>query len=397
MDGCVVTLTPSRAEVDVVVVGAGPAGLSAAIELRRRGVGRVIVFERELVAGGIPRHTAHLGYGARDLHRVTTGPRYAALLTRRAEKAGVEIEVGRSVDAFGDGHVISYGASGRAELSARAVLLATGMRERPRSARLVPGDRPTGVLTTGSLQQFTTLHHQRVGNRAVVVGAEHVSFSAVLTLAHAGCSVAAMVTPLPRHQTYPLLRLATAGRHRVPIHTGVDVAEIVGRTRVEAVVLTDGRRIACDTVVFSGDWIPDHELARNSGLPMLPGSKAPIVDAEWHTEQRGVFAIGNLIHPAETADVCALDGRAVAAHVMDWLTVGEWPTKVEYIKVAAPIHWAATSAIGVTFRVDQFVTGSIAANNGGEVLHRTRHKEWVPNRAYHLGGIAGCRELTFKR
>ena len=383
--------------IDVAIVGAGPAGLSAAIELRRRGVRRVVVFERELVAGGIPRHTAHLGYGARDLHRLTTGPRYAALLTRRAEKAGVEIEVGRSVAAFADGRVMINGASGPAELSARAVLLATGVRERPRSARLVPGDRPAGVLTTGALQQFTTLHHQRVGTRAVVVGAEHVSFSAVLTLAHAGCGVAAMVTPLPHHQTYQLLRLATAGRHRVPIHTGVDVAEIVGRTRVEAVVLTDGRRIACDTVVFSGDWIPDHELARAGGLPMLPVAKAPIVDAGWHTEQRGVFAIGNLIHPAETADVCALDGRAVAAHVTDWLTGGNWPAAVVAVNVAAPIQWATTSATGITFRVEEFVTGSVVAGDGNEVLHQTKSRKWVPNRAYHLAALTNCRELTFKR
>ena len=383
-------------EVEVVVVGAGPAGLSAAIELRKRGVGRVVVLERELVAGGIPRHTAHLGYGTRDLHRLTTGPRYAALLTRRAEKAGVEIEVGRSVESFADGRVTTNGSDGPAVAQARAVLLATGVRERPRSARLVPGDRPTGVLTTGALQQFTTLHHQRIGARAVVVGAEHVSFSAVLTLAHAGCKVAAMVTALPRHQTYPLLRFATAGRHRVPIYTGVEIAEVIGRGQVEAVVLTDGRRVACDTVVFTGDWIPDHELARSGGLPMLPVAKAPIVDHGWRTQQRGVFAIGNLVHPAETADVCALDGRGVAAHVMDWLTVGEWPATVAPITVATPIRWAAPSALGVTFRVEQFVTGSIVASNETGVLHQTKSKQWIPNRAYHLAGITDCRELGFR-
>ena len=380
-------------EVDVAIVGAGPAGLSAAIELRRRGAGRVVVYEREPVAGGIPRHTAHLGYGARDLHRVTTGPRYAALLTRRAEKVGVEIEVGRSVHSFADGSVATSGTSGSSAVRARAVVLATGVRERPRAARLVPGDRPAGVLTTGSLQQFASLHQQQVGTRAVVVGAEHVSFSAVLTLAHAGCKVTAMVTPLLRHQTYPVLRLATASRHRVPIYAGVDIAEIVGRGRVETVVLTDGRRIACDTVVFTGDWIPDHELARSAGLPMLSGAKGPIVDDGWHTEQRGVFATGNLVHPAETADVCALAGRAVAAHVMDWLTLDRWPTAVAPISVTAPILWAAPCALGITFRVDRFVTGSIAARVDGKVVHRTRRKQWIPNRAYHLAGITNCREL----
>lgn len=369
---------------DVVIVGAGPAGLSAAIELRHRGAGRVIVYERELQAGGVPRHTAHLGYGMRDLHRVTTGPRYAAALTRRAERSGVEIEVGRAVRSFSDGIVSTTGPDGPSAVTAGAVLLATGVRERPRAARLVPGNRPAGVLTTGALQQFTALHHQRVGNRAVIVGAEHVSFSAVLTLRHAGCEVVAMTTPLPRHQTYAPLALATARRHRVPVLTGVDVAEIVGRTRVEAVVLTDGTRLACDTVVFTGDWVPDHELARTGGLPMATGSKSPIVDMGWRTEQRGVFAIGNLVHPAETADVCATDGRAAAAHVMDWLAFGQWPAAVPPMIVSPPISWAATTAAGLTVRVEQFVTGRLELRHEGRIVHVTRRQEWVPNRAIHL-------------
>ena len=77
------------------------------------------------------------------------------------------------------------------------MVLATGCRERPRSARLVPGSRPTGVMTTSTLQQLVHLRGQRVGRRAVIVGAEHVSFSAVATLAHAGASVAGLVTELP--------------------------------------------------------------------------------------------------------------------------------------------------------------------------------------------------------
>jgi len=368
----------------VVIVGAGPAGLSAAIELRRRGAGRVVVYERELQAGGVPRHTNHLGYGLRDLHRLTTGPKYAARLTRAAERSGVEIEVGRSVHSFVDRVVTTHGAGGPTKVTAGAVVLATGVRERPRAARLVPGDRPSGVYTTGALQQFATLHHRRVGNRAVIVGAEHVSFSAVLTLTHAGCAVAAMVTALPRHQTYAPLRLATASRHRVPIHTGVEIAQIVGRGRVDAVVLSDGRRIDCDTVVFTGDWIPDHELARAGGLPMLASAKSPIVDGGWHTEQPGVFAVGNLTHPAETADVCGLDGRAAAAHIMDWLTLQTWPAAVTPIEFEHPILWAAHTAVGITARVAEFVEGRIECRTGGVVVHRTKHRRWTPNQAIHL-------------
>ena len=286
----------------VVIVGGGPSGLSAAIELRRLGVRNVTLYEREQRAGGTPRHTDHLGFGVRDLHRLMSGPRYARVLTELAVRVGVEMRLGTPVFSLDD-------------LDAHAVVLATGVRERPRSARLVPGDRPTGILTTGSLQQLA-LAGRHVGTRAVIVGAEHVSFSAILTLAHVGCRAVAMVTPLPRHQSYGVLRIAFASVRRVPVLTHVDVAEIVGRRRVERVVLTNGRRIECDTVVFTGDWIPDNELSRRSGLLMDPVLKGPVVDHEFRTSRENVFAIGNLVHKVAAADRCALDGRAVAAEVV---------------------------------------------------------------------------------
>jgi NADPH-dependent 2,4-dienoyl-CoA reductase/sulfur reductase-like enzyme len=286
----------------VVIVGAGPSGLSAAIELRRLGIRHVTLYEREQRAGGIPRHTNHPGFGIRDLHRVMSGPRYARTLAERARRIGVEIRLGTTIFSIDD-------------IDADAVILATGARERPRSARLVPGDRPMGVLTTGSLQQLA-MAGQHVGTRAVIVGAEHVSFSAILTLDHVGCRSVAMVTPLPRHQSYSVLKLATATRHRVPILTGVDIAEIVGRRRVEYVVLTDGRSLDCDTVVFTGCWIPDHELARRSGLAINAAVKGPAVDTTFRTSRDGVFAIGNLVHEVAAADRCALDGKAVAAVVV---------------------------------------------------------------------------------
>jgi thioredoxin reductase len=353
---------------EVIIVGGGPSGLSAAIELRKRGVRRVTVLEREQQAGGIPRHTAHLGYGARDLRRITTGPRYAAALVRAAEKHHVEIRTGVTVTSL-------------EALTADAVILATGVRERPRAARLVPGDRPAGVFTTGSLQQFVGLHRQSVGHRAVVVGAEHVSFSAVLTLTDAGCKVVALTTPFAEHQTYRALALATTGRRRVPVRTGVDVAEIIGRQRVEAVVLTDGSRIECDTVVFTGDWVPDHELARAAGLPMLPRAKSPIVDAALHTERRGLFAIGNLVHPAETADVCALDGRHVATAVLDWLTIGRWPGRIEPIAIESPVAWASFDARGVTLRVSDIVRGQLRLTHAGEVQWLSGERTFIPNRS----------------
>jgi thioredoxin reductase len=308
-------------KADVLIVGAGPAGLAAAIELRRLGAGRVVVADREREPGGVPRHSAHTGYGLRDLHRVMTGPAYARRYAASAVRAGAEIRAGTTVTGWPGARVATLtSADGIETVTARAVLLATGCRERPRPARLVPGDRPHGVMTTGELQQRVYLGGERLPGRALVVGAEHVSFSAMVTLAHAGADVVALVTDQPRQQSYAAFAVAAAARWRVPVWTSTAVGPVTGHGRLAAVELADvrsgaARRVACDTLVFTADWIPDHELARLAGLRIDPGTRGPAVDTALETSVAGVFAAGNLVHAAETADVAALSGRHAARHI----------------------------------------------------------------------------------
>ena len=214
--------------------------------------------------------------------------------------------------------------AGLETVAAAAVLLATGCRERPRTARLVPGDRPAGVMTTGELQQRVYLGGERLAGRALVVGAEHVSFSAALTLAHAGADVVALVTEYERQQSYAAFRFGAAVRWRVPVWTSSAVRRIAGRGRLEGVEVADvrtgaARFVPCELVVFTGDWIPDHELARLAGLAMDPGTRGPAVDTTLATSAPGVFAAGNLVHAAETADIAALSGRHAARHIAAFL------------------------------------------------------------------------------
>ena len=394
---------PSSAthNVDVLIVGAGPAGLAAALELRRLGVPRVLVVDREEQAGGIPRHAAHIGFGVRDMHRLLTGPQYAARYVRLAGEAGVELHTGATVTGWTGPTALSVTSpAGLAEVSAKAVVLATGCRERPRTARLVPGTRPLGVLTTGALQQFVYLHHQPVGGRVVVVGAEHVSFSAVLTLAHAGASTVAMTTEHPRYQTYAPFKWITATRLGIPILTSTRVSQILGRQRVEAVEVTDlrtgaVRQLPCDTVVFTGDWIPDHELARRGGLEMDAATHAPRVDCGLRTSARGVFAAGNLLHGAETADVAALSGRHAARAIRDFLATGAWPERPPIpVTCEPPLLWVSPSAINagvepprgrLLLRVAEFCgAADVVVNQGPRTLWRRRYHSLVPNLPIHV-------------
>jgi thioredoxin reductase len=340
--------------VTVVVVGAGPAGLAAAVELRRRGVGDVLVVEREAAVGGIPRHAQHQGFGLRDLRRPLSGPAYACRYAELAARAGAELRTETMVTGWSPaGPLELTGPGGRETGEPNAVILATGCRERPRSARLVPGSRPEGVMTTGTLQQLVYLKGRNVGRRALVVGAEHVSFSALLTLSHGGARPVGMVTELPRHQSVALFRAGAAARWRVPLWTRTAVTAIHGRPRVEEVELTGldtgaVRSIECDTVVFTADWIPDHELAVMGGLAIDAGTRGPAVDAALRTSRPGVFAAGNLLHGAETADIAALSGRHAAAHLKGqtpFRLVEGWPAARVPVECEPPLHWIAPNAI----------------------------------------------------
>jgi thioredoxin reductase len=335
----------------VVIIGGGPAGLSAAREFGRRGLREVVVLEREREAGGIPRHAGHQGFGLRDLRRPLSGPAYARTLRGLARDAGAELLTETMVTGWSPEGPLELTSPGcRSTLDPAAVIVASGCRERPRSARLVPGTRPEGVMTTATLQQLVYLKGIRLGGRALIVGAEHVSFSAIMTLAHGGARAVAMTTELPRHQSLAAFRAGAALRYRTPLWTRTAVTAIRGRPRVEEVELTDlrdrsTRTVACESVIFTADWIPDNEVAVMGGLAMDPGTLGPAVDPALRTSRPGVFAAGNLLHGAETADVAALSGRHAAGSVATFLGGGGRPGGRVPVECAAPLAWISPNAV----------------------------------------------------
>ena len=207
----------------------------------------------------------------------------------------------------------------------RASVLATGARERPRPARLVPGDRPSGIYTTGQLQNIVHIHHGKVGTPRgrrrrrtgqLVSGAD----PAPRRMRHRADDNAniALRSPTPRS--------TSRARHccGYPVATRTRIVRVIGKPGLAAVEvenLDTGQRriIECDTVIFTGDWIPDHELARSAGIDVDPATKGPLVDTALRTSRAGVFAAGNLLHPVDTADIAALDGLFVADQVAKYL------------------------------------------------------------------------------
>ncbi len=287
----------------VAIIGGGPAGLSMAARLAGRVDGEVLVVDREAKAGGIPRHADHPGYGIRDRQRFMTGPAYARVLVAEALQAGAQIRTRTCVTGWDDEDtLVATTPDGRVRLRPEVTVFATGARERPRPARMIPGDRAPGVLTTGQLQNLVHLKHMKPGTRAVIVGAELVSWSAALTLQEAGCRPVALISQYPRAESYALFSGPGRLMFRTKVVSQSRVVAVHGRGRVSAVEVEDlvtgqRSRIDCDTVVFTGDWIPDHELLRMAGVAIDPASGAPIVDAAMRTSSAASFRLATSITP----------------------------------------------------------------------------------------------------
>ena len=402
----------SPKKTDVLIIGGGPAGIAAALELKKLGVKDVVVAEREPEAGGIPRMCGHIGFGLTDLHRVMTGPSYARKYREIANRAGIRIYTSTTITGWNsaspqkDGE---YGLdftspAGTGHIEAKSVLLATGVRERPRSARLVPGSRPQGVFTTGSLQRFVYEHDLPVGKRAVIVGAERVSLSVVLTLMHAGVSVLCMVTELAHHQLYlpvflPAKILFADLLARAPIITNHQVTNIFGQPWVEGIEITDlasgrTRVIPCDTVVFTGDWIPENELARKVNVTGGKPALGPQVDSHFRTSQPGIFAAGNLLRGVETADWAALEGRSAARSIARFLEGAEWNRSRLEVHAEAPLDWICPNVLTpdalpsrIRIRSHDFRDHTtVAVTQGQKILHRQRFRRLLANTSIDLSG-----------
>jgi NADPH-dependent 2,4-dienoyl-CoA reductase/sulfur reductase-like enzyme len=320
-------MAESQGVADVVVVGGGPAGLAAATELRRLGVGRVVVVEREPDAGGIPRHCGHYPFGMREFRRVLRGPAYAARLVARAAAAGVEIRTRTTVTALHPGGRLSLATpEGLGEIAGRAVLIATGVRETSRAGRLIGGEKPGGVLSTGALQGLVYLNGQRPFRRPAILGSELVAFSALMTCRHAGIRPVAMIEPGPR-PTAPAPSALLARAMGVPFLTGTTLAAIVGRERVERIIVAGAegaREIVADGVVVSGAFRPEASLLRQSHLALDAASGGPVIDLYGRLSDPAYFAAGNLLRAVETAGWCWSEGRR-AAHAIAAALEGRLP------------------------------------------------------------------------
>lgn len=279
---------------DVIIIGAGPAGLSAATRLHELGVKDVVVLEREDQAGGVPRHCGHFGFGWESQRRLMTGPKFARHMANAAHH--IDIRTGTTVLEFSLRNSLRvHSAKGISEMSAKRIVLATGTREQSRAARLIGGTPLPGVMNTGTLQQHVYLKNQKPFSSPVIIGHEWVTFSALLTCRHAGIKpvgIFAEESKLDAPWFFPLGAKLAFG---VSVKTQSKLIAIHGHGKVEAVEIErKGLRsqVACDGVILSGKFQPETSLMNGRDL--------------------NVVTIGNVTGTVDTAGACVVKARASA-------------------------------------------------------------------------------------
>jgi thioredoxin reductase len=301
--------------VDVAVIGAGPAGLAAAIAAREQGAEKVLIIERAEQLGGLLPQCIHNGFGLLYFEQDMTGPEYEKAFIEKALSLGVEAQLETMViDLDAERGITAVSRKhGYMSFKPGAVVLAMGCRERSRGAVGIPGTRPAGVLTAGTCQRFVNIEGYMPGTRYVVLGSGDIGMIMARRLTLEGAKVEAVVEIMP----WPggLIRNEVQCLHDfgIPLLLEHTVSFIHGEERVEGVTVCkvdEERRIVggtersfpCDCLLISAGLIPENELSRKAGVEIDDVTGGPVVDQNRQTNVPGIFAGGNVVQVHDLVD-----------------------------------------------------------------------------------------------
>ena len=302
-------------QVDVMVIGSGPAGLAAAIAAKKAGVDHLVVLEREDRPGGILRQCIHNGFGLHRFKEELTGPEYAQRDIDTAKEMNIDIRTGVTVLSVSHEKVVTAVSreNGLQMFAAKAIVLAMGCRERPRGALAIPGTRCAGIYSAGTAQKFVNLEGYMPGRRVVILGSGDIGLIMARRMTLQGAKVLACVELMPYSSGLNRNIVQCLQDYNIPLYLSHTVIDIHGRERVTGVTVAEvdaNRRpipgtemeFECDTLLLSVGLIPENELSSGAGVELSPVTSGAVVSDTLETSIPGVFACGNVLHVHDLVD-----------------------------------------------------------------------------------------------
>ena len=330
--------------VDLVIIGGGPAGLAAALAARKAGVENLLILERDSELGGILNQCIHNGFGLHTFKEELTGPEYAARFIAQVEELHIPYKLNTMVlDLAADKTVTAMNKTdGLFQLHPKAVILAMGCRERPRGALNIPGYRPAGIYTAGTAQRLVNMEGYLPGRKVVILGSGDIGLIMARRMTLEGAQVQVVAELMPYSGGLKRNIVQCLDDFGIPLKLSHTVVDIQGKERVEGITLArveNGKPVPgteehydCDTLLLSCGLLPENELSRAAGVALSSITSGPLVNESLETSIPGVFAAGNVLHVHDLVDYVSEEAGAAGAQAAAYLQNGEQDAP------AIPVH-----------------------------------------------------------
>lgn len=321
-------------QVDVVIIGGGPAGLAAAAELYRRGIRNLLIIEREKQLGGILRQCIHDGFGLTRFQTALSGPEYAQRFIDTIEELNIPYITDATVlEVTHERQVTAVTREGMRTWQAKAVILTMGCRERTRGAIGIPGERPTGVLTAGVAQAYMNLFNTMPAKEVVILGSGDIGMIMARRLTLEGAHVKAVFEIQPYPSGLPRNIEQCLNDYDIPLYLSHGITAIHGNTRLTGVTVSKvdenfkpipgtEKEYQCDTLILSVGLIPENELSLDAGVILDERTRGALVDENFQTAAEGIFAAGNVLHVHDLVDFVSIEAESLADSVAKYVIEG---------------------------------------------------------------------------
>ena len=396
--------------VDLAVIGGGPAGLAAALAARRNGVDNILIIERDKELGGILQQCIHNGFGLHYFGEELTGPEYAERFIEMVREENIPYKTNTMVlDIQADRTITAVNSrEGLLKIRAQAVILAMGCRERTRGAINIPGDRPAGIFTAGCAQRFVNMEGYLPGKKAVILGSGDIGLIMARRLTLEGVEVKMVCELMPYSGGLTRNIVQCLEDFNIPLKLSHTVVNIHGKDRLEGVTIAavdenlqpiEGSEeyVECDTLLLSVGLIPENELSRGVGIALDPVTSGPVVDETMATSVEGIYACGNVVHVHDLVDYVTRESETAGYHAAEFIKNNNGasgsevhrtiPGKgVRYIVPQRISNNSLLKGFKIFFRSDKvYVNARIAVRCGGRFFillngrkfHRGRWKYWI--------------------